>query len=166
MHIPPYHKKSSVQRFLVGAFIGSVVAYFIFVYMHGSMYGQLLEENRNLKSEVRELEQQNDALLEDNENLDEQAKEPIKVETIEITIINEEDLPDKLIIHDLKELMKDEINHIIGKDLSIIAESDGLLEATIQNKVFTIDDFEFQFTVEKLYLTPTVKISVEATIAD
>ncbi|SFD60675.1 hypothetical protein SAMN05216238_102390 [Lentibacillus persicus] len=166
MHIPPYYKKSSFQRFLVGAFTGAVVAYFIFVYMHGNMYGELLQENRDLKSEVRELKQQNDALLEDNQNLDEKAKEPVKVETIDITIVNEEDLPDKLIIHDLEELMKEEINHIIGKDLSIIAESDGLLEATIENKVFSIDDFEFQFTIEKLYLTPTVKISVEANIAE
>ncbi|MFD1362248.1 sporulation membrane protein YtrI [Lentibacillus salinarum] len=166
MHIPPYHKKATWQRFLVGTFIGAVIAYCLFVYMHGTMYGQLLEENRDLKSEVSELKNQNEALLEDNESLDEQSKEPIKVETIEITITNEEDLPDKLIIHDLEELMKEEIEHIIGKDLSIISESDGLLEATIQNKVFKVDDFEFQFTVEKLYLTPTVKISVEANIAD
>ncbi|QKY69670.1 sporulation membrane protein YtrI [Lentibacillus sp. CBA3610] len=166
MHIPPYHKKPSFQRFLVGMFIGAVIAYFVFVYMHGSMYGQLLEENRDLKSEVTELNNQNEALLEDNEDLDEQSKEPIKVEAIEITIINEEDLPDRLIIHDLEELMKEEIEHIIGQDLSIISESDGLLTATLENKVFTVDDFEFQFTVEKLYLTPTVKISVEANMAD
>ncbi|SFB24954.1 hypothetical protein SAMN04488072_11193 [Lentibacillus halodurans] len=166
MHIPPYHKKTTWQRFLVGTFVGAVIAYFIFVYMHGSMYGQLLEENRDLKSEVTELKNQNEALLEDNENLDEQSKAPIKVETIEITITNEEDLPDRLIIHDLEELMKEEIEHIIGKDVSIISESDGLLTATIENKKFTVDDFEFQFSVKKLYLTKTVKISVEANMAD
>ena len=166
MHIPPYHKKTTWQRFFVGTFVGAIVAYVLFVYMHGTMYGQLMEENRNLKSEVTELRNQNEALLEDNENLDEQSQEPIKVESIDITITNEEDLPDRLIIHDLEELMKEEIGHIIGKDLSIISESDGLLEATIENKVFTVDDFEFQFTVEKLYLTPTVKISVEADIAE
>jgi hypothetical protein len=166
MHIPPYHKKATWQRFLVGTFVGAVTAYFIFVYMHGSMYGQLLEENRDLKSEVTELKNQNEALLEDNENLDEKSKEPIKVETIEITINNEEDLPDSLIIHDLEELIKEEIIHIIVKNVSIISESDGLLKATIQNKDFTVDDFTYQFTVDTLIIHQTVKITVEADISN
>ncbi|WP_010532402.1 sporulation membrane protein YtrI [Lentibacillus jeotgali] len=166
MHIPPYFKKKAFQRFLAGAFAGAVVAYLMFVYMHGSMYGQLLEENRDLKSEVTELENQNEALLEDNENLDEKSKEPVKVETIEITIINEEDLPDSLIIHDLEELIKEEIVHIVGKDVSIISESDGLLRATIENKDFTVDDFAYQFTVDTLIIHNTVKIAVEAEVAE
>ncbi|GGJ96821.1 hypothetical protein GCM10007063_19090 [Lentibacillus kapialis] len=166
MHIPPYYKKKSVQRFLAGAFAGAVFSYFIFIYMHGSMYGELLAENRNLKSEVTELKNQNEALLEDNENLDEKSKEPIKVETIDISITNEEDLPDSLIIHDLEELIKEEITHIVGKDVSIISESDGLLKATIENKDFTVDDFTYQFTVDTLIIHHTVKLAVEAEIAE
>lgn len=166
MHIPPYHKKKSVQRFLAGTFAGAVIAYLLFVYMHGSMYSHLLEENRDLKSEVTELRNQNEALLEDNENLGEKSKEPIKVETIDITITNEEDLSDSLIIHDLEELIREEITHIVGKNVSIISESDDLLKATIEGKDFTVDDFTYQFTVETLVIHQTVKIAVKADISN
>ncbi|RYG74899.1 hypothetical protein EU245_01590 [Lentibacillus lipolyticus] len=164
MHIPPYYKKSTWQRFLAGAFAGSIIAYLIFVYMYGSMYGQLLEENRELKSEVSELKNRNEALLDDNKDLDEKSKQEAKVDSIDITITNPDDLPDRLIIHELEELMKDEINHIVGKNVSTIAESDGLLESTIENKEISIDDFQFKFVVQKLIITETVKLSVEAEI--
>ncbi|GAA0429566.1 hypothetical protein GCM10008983_02410 [Lentibacillus halophilus] len=162
MHIPPYYKKTTWQRFLAGAFAGSIIGYLIFVYMYGSMYGQMLEENRELKSEVTELKNENDALLDDKKDLNEKTKESAKVGSITITITNDDDLPDRLITHELEELIKDEINHIVGKEVSVISESDELLEATIENKEFTIDDFTFTCTVRKLIITPTVKLSVKA----
>ncbi|MFD2761833.1 sporulation membrane protein YtrI [Lentibacillus juripiscarius] len=165
MHIPPYYKKSTWQRFLVGVFAGSIIGYLIFVYMYGSMYGQMLEENRELKSEVTELKNENEALLDDNKDLDEKTKTSAKVESIGITITNPDDLPDRLIIHQLEDLIKNEINHIKGKEVSIIAESDGLLEATVENKEFSIDDFKFKFKVRKLVITKTVKLSVKAEVS-
>ncbi|GAB4074992.1 sporulation membrane protein YtrI [Barrientosiimonas marina] len=165
MHIPPYHKKATWQRFFVGTFVGAVIAYCLFIYMHGTMYGELLEENRDLKANVSELKNQNDALLEDNKNLDEQSQESIKVETIEITIANEDELPDSLIIHDMEELIKHEINHIVGKNVSIISESDSLLKATIEDRDYTVDDFTYQFSVDTLVIHQTVKITVNADIA-
>lgn len=167
MHIPPYHKRSSWQRFFVGAFIGGVIAYFIFVYMHGHMFERLLAENRDLESKVSKLESQNEALLQDKEDLDEKSKEPITVEEIEINIINQEKLRlDRLTTHDLEELIKEEINHIIGQNITIISESDRLLKASIENKDFPIGDFTYNFTVSTLTIWKTVKIEVEAEISN
>ncbi|SDQ43684.1 sporulation membrane protein YtrI [Virgibacillus salinus] len=167
MHIPPYHKRKGWQRFLVGTFIGAIVAYFIFVYMHGYMYEQLLGENRELKSKVNELENQNEALLKDKQDLDEKSKEALTVESIEINITNQEELRlDRLIIHDLEELMKKEIEDIIGQDVTIVSESSELLEATIQNKNFKVDDFTYNFVVQKTVISQTVKITVEAKISN
>ncbi len=87
------------------------------------------------------------------------------MESIGITITNPDDLPDRLIIHQLEDLIKNEINHIKGKEVSIIAESDGLLEATVENKEFSIDDFKFKFKVRKLVITKTVKLSVKAEVS-
>lgn len=58
MHIPPYHKKKSWQRFFVGTFFGGVIAYCILLYMYGSMYENLLKQNLELHSQVSTLKNQ------------------------------------------------------------------------------------------------------------
>lgn len=167
MHIPPYYKKESWQRFFIGTFVGAVIAYVIFIYMYGSMYEKLYEENIDLQSQVSTLKKQNDALLEDNEDLDEKSKDPITINAIEIDITNAEELRlDSLIILQLEEMIKDEIGHIIGQDLSIVTKSDQLLLSTIENKTYTVDDFSYHFEVTKLTISQTVRITVETKLSD
>lgn len=167
MHIPPYHKKTTWQRFFVGAFFGAIISYFIFIYMHGNIYEQLIEENRDLKSQVTELKNHNEALLEEKKDLDEKSKQPLTVESIEINITNTDELHlDRLIVHDLEALIKEEISDIVGQEVSLISDSDNLLKSTIQNKKFTLDDFTYQFVVKTLTITETVKITAEAEISN
>lgn len=167
MHIPPYYKKRSWQRFFAGTFIGAIIAYFIFVYMHESMYAQLLAANQELQSQVTELESQNEALSEDKEDLDEKSKEPLTVDSIDIEFTNKKELRmDELIIHDLEELIKKEINHIIGQDVSVVSKSSRLIISTIQNKEFEVDDLTYEFTVKVITITETVRLTVEAEIAN
>lgn len=167
MHIPPYYKKPSWQRFFAGAFIGACIAYFIFVYMHGFMYEELMGENKDLQSKVAELKKQNEALLQDKEDLNKKSKEPLTVTSIEVSIVNEDELRlDKLIIHDLEELMKEEIDHIIGQKVSIIDESAQLLISSLENKEYKVDDFNYGFTIKKLTISKTLKITAEVELAD
>lgn len=163
MHIPPYHKKLSWQRFLIGVCAGGVIAYIIFMYMHGIMYEKLLAENLQLRSEVHELQSKNESLLQDKKDMDEAVKKPLTIETIEISIYNHEQMDlDRLATHQLKELIKEEVNHIIGKEVETISESDQLLITTIENKPFTIDDFTYYFDIYTLTIAETVKINVKA----
>ncbi|MFC4556672.1 sporulation membrane protein YtrI [Virgibacillus kekensis] len=165
MHIPPYHRKPSWQRFLVGTFIGAILSYFIFVYMHGNIVEGLLAENKELDSQITELKKKNETLTKDNEN--KQSNEPVTVEEIEIEILNREELRlNRLTVLDLVGLIKEEIDHIIGEDISTLAENDRLLKSTIQNKDFQLDDFTYNFSVETLTISRTVKIEVEAEISN
>jgi len=167
MHFPRYHQKKSWQRFIFGVIIGAIIAYVIFLFMYGKMYERLLEKNYNLKSHISELESQNEALLEDKKDLDEKTKEPVTVERIEISITNDKQLRlDRLIIHQLEDMIRKEIDHIIGEDIEIIADSDELLIATIENKSFAIDDMTYQFTVKRLTIAPTLKLSLKAKISE
>src|SRR5690625_1401761 len=166
MHIPPYYKKKSWQRFLVGAFIGAVIAYFITIFMYGSMYERLVERNLDLQSQITELEKQNEVLLQDKKDLNEKSKAEITVDGIEIKIKNEKQLRlDRLITHQLEEMIKQEIDHIIGQDISVVAESDQLILSTIENKAFTVDEFTYYFEVSKLTISETVKITAEAKVS-
>ncbi|WP_088050853.1 sporulation membrane protein YtrI [Virgibacillus dakarensis] len=163
MHIPPYHKKAIWQRFFVGALIGAVIAYCVFAYMYNTMYERLLENNLELKSQVTDLKNQNDALLKDKKDLDEKNKKELTVESIEVTVTNAKNLKlDHLTAHQMEDIIKAEINQIIGQEVRIIDESSELLTSTIENKEFAINDFTYSFTVTKIAITQTVKIEVEA----
>ncbi|ASN05009.1 sporulation membrane protein YtrI [Virgibacillus necropolis] len=165
MHIPPYYKKKSWQRFLVGTFFGAVIGYCVLLYMYGNMYEDLLEQTIELQSKVDALQDQNKALLQDKEDLNQQTKESDTVKTIEISISNEAELKmDKLIVHQLEVLIKEEISHIIGQDVDTVAESIELLESTIENKSFDVDDMTYKFTTIKTSITDEVKLTLEAEI--
>lgn len=168
MHIPPYYKKPGWQRFFVGAFFGGLIAYLIVIFMYGTMYEQLLQKNLHYESELKDLKNQNEALLKDNENLDEKTKEPMKVESIELEITNEEELKIKnsLTSQKLKELVKEEINQIIGLDIQTVADSEKLLIAAIENKLYTLDDFSYSFTVSFISISQEVKLKLNATISN
>lgn len=168
MHIPPYYKKESWQRFFIGAFLGAVIAYMIIIYMYGSMYEKLYAENLELSSQIKSLQTQNEALLKDKDDLSEKSKEPLAVNTIEIEITNEEKLRlDSLIVYQLEEMIKEEINHIIGQDISVVENSHQLLISTIENKKFSVDEFSYFFQVTRLtIISQRVKITVETKLSD
>ncbi|GAB3065205.1 sporulation membrane protein YtrI [Virgibacillus ainsalahensis] len=167
MHIPPLYKKKTWQLFIIGTVVGGVLSYLVYIYMYGSLYEQVVEENLQIQSELTELQSQNEALLEDNADLDEKSKEPVTVDAIEISFANQEELRlDRLIVHQLEEMIKEEINHLIGQDLSIVAESDQLLEAAIENKGFSVDGFTYYFEVHKLYITKTIKLNLETKLSN
>ena len=164
MHIPPYHKKRSWQIFLVGTLIGSIIAYTMFAYMYGKMYENLLSENIQIKTKLGELERQNEALLQDKEDMEEKSANTIQ--SIGIDFSNSEELKlDRLIIHELEDLIKNEINFIIGKDVKSLSENDDLLITLLENKTFTIDDFSYQFEVNKMFVSEQVKITLHVKLS-
>lgn len=166
MHFPRYHHKKSWQRFFLGLITGIIISYVIILYMYGAMYEQLVEKNLKLHGEVTELEDLYESLLQDREDEDEARRMQSIVETIEITITNHKELKlDRLLIHQFSELIKAELKHIIGMDLSVLAASDQLLISTIEKKAFTIDDFTYYFDVEKLIISQTVKLQLSAHIS-
>lgn len=165
MHIPRIHQNKSWQRFVVGFFIGVITAYGVIMFMYGSMYEKLFEENLMLQAQVNELEDLYESLLEAQEKEIEKNKERLIVETIEISIINAEALElDRLIVHQLTDMIKQEVKSIIGQDIISLSENDQLLISTIENKRFTIDDFNYSFEVERLTIAKIVKLTLEAKI--
>jgi hypothetical protein len=161
MHFPPYYRQKSWQRFFIGVFAGGVISYFILVYMYGSMYEDLLAENYELREAIINLRQQNEVLLETQEdhNL------ILTIQAIEFHIANEKEvIKDSLLASQLKTLMKEEISHLIGRDIDVVSASEELLYSAIENKAFTLDEVTYRFTITRLKLAPEMRIVVEAEI--
>lgn len=164
MHVSPYHKKRTIQIFLLGILAGAVIAYIVLIFMYGKMYENLMTENIKLSSEIQDLERRNEALLQDKESLEERN---FIIQSIEIEFSNAEELRmDRLIIHQLENLIKNEIDQIIGKEIDSVADNDELLITVIENKTFTIDDLSYEFEVVKMSITERLRITLEASLTD
>jgi hypothetical protein len=161
MHIPPYFKKVSWQRFLSGTFIGAILSFCIFLYMHGELYETWVEERAKLESKINDLE----LLLEDTKEKDEQSEKRIQVKEIDIIIEDEKKLKlDDLSVYQLKEMVKGEMKHVVGKDTRTISENYRLLISTIENKLYEIDDFKYKLKVKVLAITQKLRIVVSVDI--
>lgn len=166
MHIPPLFKKRSWQIFIIGLCFGGVITYGIIMYMYGVMYEKLLEENLFLQEEIVELMNRNESLLKDQELLDEKHSKLMRIETIEVEIKDEDTIDfDRLALLQLKQSIKREVDHIIGKNIETISESDQLLISSIENKPFKLDDFFYYFRVYQLTIAKDVKITVQAKLS-
>ena len=167
MHVPRYHKKPGWQRFLVGIFFGALISYWVVLYMYGTMYERLLEENSEIQEKLEDAENKVLALEKDKADLNEKSKQKITVEEIDLEILNATDLKiDHLLQLQLESLVKEEIKNIIGKDIQSIGESYSLLFSAIENKTFQVDDFTYYFVMESLVIAPTVRIIVKAKISN
>lgn len=157
MHFSPYHKKRSWQIFSVGVICGAIIAYVIFTFMNGKMVENKLLENIQLQTKVDELERQNYVLQQDKKHL--QAESKYAVETIDIEYVNSEQLKlDRLITHQFDVLLKEELNEIIGNEVENIANVNQLFISLIENKQYTIDDLTYEFEVQKLFVSETLKL--------
>ncbi|MBM7572878.1 sporulation membrane protein YtrI [Aquibacillus albus] len=164
MHIPPYYKKESWQKFLVGAFLGAIIAYAIFIYMYGQFYERWVEENLALRSELNDLESNYNTL---KEEFNAKSKEKVTVNAIEVSIMNQKQLKlDSLIVHQLEELIKEQIKDVLGKDIESLSENYTLLTSTIENKIYKVDGFSYSASVNQLFLTSTLRLNVQLKISN
>lgn len=159
MHVQPYHKKRSVQHFLLGIFVGAIIAYLIFTYMHAKMYEDVLLDKIQLKTKITEIERQNEVLLQAKEDLQEESL--LTIDSIEITFDNTKELKlDRLITHQFDDLIKQELQEIIGKDSQSVANNDEMLIMLIENKKYVIDDLTYEFKVRKLTISNKIRLTL------
>ncbi|GAE92978.1 hypothetical protein JCM21714_2007 [Gracilibacillus boraciitolerans JCM 21714] len=167
MHIPPYYKRPAMQRFLAGVCLGTIVGYILFIYMFGELQEKWIEENLTLRAELQELNQTYETLVKSHKELDEQTKDGLVVNEIEIEFLNLRELKletDRLMVHKLEEAIRTEANHAIGKKVIDIANSIDLLINTIENKTINIDDFRYHAEVSRIIVNEKVKFSIKLKI--
>ncbi|GIO27817.1 sporulation membrane protein YtrI [Ornithinibacillus bavariensis] len=167
MHVPPYYKRPGWQRFFVGMFFGALLSYWVVLFMYGTMYERQIKENSSIQAELDDAQDKINALMKDNQDLNEKSKKPVTINEIVLEIINAEDLKiDRLLLLQLESLVKEEIKDVFGKDIQAISDSDILLISAIENKSFKVDDFTYSFEIKRLIISSTIRIVAKADIAD
>ncbi|ENH96949.1 hypothetical protein J416_08197 [Gracilibacillus halophilus YIM-C55.5] len=169
MHIPPYYKKPSWQRFFAGICVGCIIGYLVFVFMYGQLHEKWIEENLSLRSKLQDLNKSYETLLENHEELSKQRQEGIQIEEVSIDFLNLKELKldnDRLMIHQLEEAVREEASHAVGKNIDSFSESIDLFISSIENKTIKIDDFAFEATVRRIIVSEQLQLAITLSLGD
>ncbi|MBU5593670.1 hypothetical protein KQI76_00665 [Amphibacillus sp. MSJ-3] len=165
MHFPSYYKRKGWQRLFVGIFIGGILGYFIFIYMYGQLMEKRIEENLQLRTEKQELQLSYRTLEENMSDLNQKYQQKLLIHSVNIIITNAETFKlDRFTLHELEELIKEEVSDILGKEVSTFNDHYPLLIKMIENKTFKINDFSYQATIKHLFINEHSEIHVELDI--
>ncbi|MFD1019021.1 sporulation membrane protein YtrI [Thalassobacillus hwangdonensis] len=157
MHIPPYYKKGSWQRFFAGMLAGAFVAYALFIYISGNLLEHWVEENITLRGELSELESTYNNLLETHEK----EKDHYIIQEMDVIFSSSRNLSiDRLTRHQLEGLIKAEIQDTIGKGVEEVSNNSNLLIKTIENKRYKVSDLTYQVDVTELTISQVLVIKV------
>lgn len=165
MHIPPYFKFKDWQLLLVGMFIGALIGYLVFIYMYGELMEKRIEENLRLRTERQELQLAYETLEENLTELNEKYQQKLVINAIDIIITNADRFKlDRFILHELEELIKEEVSDILGSEVATINENYPLLIKMVENKKYEIDGFTYQAYIKHLFINEQSEIHIELDI--
>ena len=160
MHIPPYHREPSWQRFFAGAIVGAILSWGIFVFLFGAIQDRQVNQIVQYKKQVEKLEERLHILTEDNEKLKED-KEKLKVQDIYITINNHDKYKLNSLdrVHIIESIQKD-LNHLITRDIKSINDNKDFIVKAIESTPYKIDNKSYYFRVFRLYIDTTIEIEL------
>lgn len=161
MRIPPLYKRTTFQRFLAGLMIGVLCGWFFFLFQYGQLYNQLMIQLSEQRSTINTLEARIAELNSEQTKLNEENKRKLTIQSIEIEFNNARRLRlNQLTQLELRTQILEELQHLEREDIETVANMKDLMIRALENKVFKVDDNEFQVDVQGIYLFTTLRIEV------
>lgn len=159
MHIPPFYKRRSWQHFLLGIIAGGVISYLLLLYIYGEMYHGLHVRHAKLSTELQDVRRQNEALQQDK---NEQTSEAQTIDKITIRFApNEKVRLNRLQLIALEDMIKEELQPIIGRKTESVIENEQLIITMLENKQFTIDNNIYEVKTTKLFITNEITWTIQ-----
>ncbi|MCP8967440.1 sporulation membrane protein YtrI [Ectobacillus ponti] len=159
MRIPPLYKTRTWQMFFVGAVIGGVISWLIFLYMYGVFQEEQTQLILQQKQKILELEQDKHLLIEDKNKLNENAKQELTIQDIQVEIVNHDQF-DSLTVHMLTAAVRDDLRPILTQSIQSVADNKSLLKKVIENKTYERDERRYRFKVDTIYFDTVLEISL------
>lgn len=165
MYIPPQVRSSEWRRFFAGMVFGIIFGYILFVFINGQLQEQLVEENIELSTDLKEAEAKYENLLNAEEEEEKEHKEGLTVQEISVEFQNAKDLEvDKLTQHQLSSMVKEQLTSVTGGKIEEVARQREIIISAIENKRFKVDDFIYHLTVEQLVISNELLVSLSISI--
>ncbi|AIE61014.1 sporulation membrane protein YtrI [Bacillus methanolicus] len=162
MRIPPYYRQTGWQRFLAGMAIGGFISWIIFLYIFGSWQEIQSKEIQRQKDEIADLKKAVKIWQGDFNKLNEKNQEQLTVQNIKVKITNFEKYKlDLLSVSELEEMIKEDIDMVMAKDLESVYNNKDLIKKVIENKVFVLNDKRFKLQVKEMIVYTTLQIQLQ-----
>ncbi|WP_018921719.1 sporulation membrane protein YtrI [Salsuginibacillus kocurii] len=161
MRIPPLYRTPGAQRFFAGLFVGVLTGWFFFLLQYGTMHETLLIEKNKQEITITQLEEQIEALRQD-ERTNEGENPALIVEEIEFIFKNREaSRLNELTIYELEQQALREIHFVQDQNVESVADLKESLIRTLENKTFEINEQTYNLDVKEMYLYTSLEIHVE-----
>ncbi|RSK28143.1 sporulation protein [Bacillus sp. HMF5848] len=162
MRIPPYYKNPNWQRFFAGMVIGAIISWCMFIYIYGELREKQFQEIVTLKTEMKNLQDKLEIWQEDYNQLNEENKKQLTVQDIKIRVANASQLKlDGYTVFLIQESAKNEIKHLLAKDIETVFKNKTLLKRAIENKPYLVEEKQYRVTITELFVFTTLYIELK-----
>jgi uncharacterized protein YqiB (DUF1249 family) len=161
MRIPPYHRDRTWQRFLAGAAIGAIISWFVFLYLFGILQEKQVRRIAEMQDQIVDLQKDIQIWQEDYVKLNKMNKKKLTLQEIRVHLVNAKQYRlDSYMAFRIEESVKEDLFHLVAKDIETVYKSKELLKKTVENKTFTINEQTYKLEITELFLFTTLFIEV------
>ncbi|MBA2873797.1 sporulation membrane protein YtrI [Thermaerobacillus caldiproteolyticus] len=161
MRIPPYYRLPTWQRFFAGVAVGAIISWFVFLHLFGVLQEEHVRTIAELNDQIADLKNDIRIWQEDYIKLNKINKKKLTVQEIHIRLINAEQYKlDSYTTFRIQESVKEDISHLIAKDIETVYKSKELLTKAIENKTYRINEQTYRLEIQELFLFTTLSIEL------
>ncbi|WP_139368098.1 sporulation membrane protein YtrI [Priestia abyssalis] len=162
MRIPPLYKNRNWQRFLAGMILGAVVSWFVFLMLFGISQERQIITIHQQKKEIQDLKDKMSIWQNEIEELNEEKEENLVIQDLKVKIMNE----GKYKINSytaflIQESAKEEIEHVLSKNIEDVYKSRHSLKKAIENKAYTIDKTTYYVEIHEIFFHTTLSVQLK-----
>lgn len=162
MRIPEYYQLPSWQRFFAGVVIGAIISWFVFLFLYGTLQERQLQLIDNQNNQILDLERKRQVLTEDIDKLNEENKNILKIQDIKVEILNAKKFGfDSLIKLELENAVKNDLNHLLTRDIKSVSKNKVLLTKAVENKRYEINEKKYRLMIYSISFDTTLEISLK-----
>ncbi|PMC37051.1 sporulation protein [Bacillus sp. UMB0899] len=167
MRIPPHYQQPTWQRFFAGTAIGAIISWGVFLFIFGVIQEKHSTIINEQKQTIQELENDKKIYQEEYTKLNKEAQKKLTIQEIKIHLTNgDRYLFKEFRIKNIENIIKEDLNDLIAKDIESVSSSQLLIERTIENRRLEYDGKKYKLEMTKLLLHTTLYIEIEISFLD
>ncbi len=165
MRIPDFYQNVGWQRFFSGIFVGSLVAWFIFLHMYGVLQEEQAQKIIILQDEIKDMKGDMNLWQQDYMERNKENANKLIIEKIKIDITNAEKTHlGEYSKFQIEESVKENIHHLVAKDIETAYQSREILKKAIENKIYVVNNLRYEVRVREILFFTTLSVNLEVTL--
>lgn len=154
-------QKNPWKSFIAGVLIGIIIAWGIFLFIYGTYQDKQLRILIQQQETIQQLEIEKNILIDDKQKLNDETKENLVIQDIQVSIINAKQMKlDALLQEQLTNVMLEDLHDLLTQPVESVSNNHSILKKLIENKNYKVDDNSYAFHVETIYFDTILDIQV------